>query len=223
FSITADDETQYRLRMIGRKLRPAGNRLLVKFLLCATLVATAACTTATFVIQQYDGEALPAERVAILRIQGGDETIIAELDGEVLDYRIAEKTDRVHIELLPGNHEIGIAQHPLGRVAYLAFDARPGRSYQALIIHNPLPPDLQSTWRAAIYEIDSDSGEQLQDVSIRETLPAPTAEPNPLPSEPVEVAPAPAPTSTSSSASPAPVPNTSSTASDPGVAADAPL
>lgn len=193
------------------------------FAACLCLSASA-CVTATFVVQQYDGPALPEERIAILRLVGGDQTYLATLDGETLGYRVAERTDRVHIELLPGPHEVGISLHERGRIDYRVFDAKPGATYRIVVKRDRLQrgPRALENWHAGVFEIDPKSEEPTIDVS-RAPLPlappaaaSPTAPPSsvapssvappitPLPSETPSASEAPAASSSEPHTPPAP-------------------
>ncbi len=144
------------------------------------LLLLIACASATFIVQQYDGDPLPAERIAILRLVGGEEGYLATLDGENLDYRVEGRTDRIHIEMLPGRHEIGVSLRPLGLVVYRVFDARGGMTYQFKVLHSKLQRGMRGrqSWSVGIFEVDA-SGELGRDVSSSPLPPAPLTVPPP--------------------------------------------
>lgn len=174
-------------------------------------------TSATFIVQQYDGPALPAERIAILRLEGGDEGYLATLDGETLDYRVESRTDRIHIEMLPGRHELGLALKPLGLISYRVFQAQAGRIYHPKIVRGRLERRTrgQPEWTAAVFEVDPESGELLRDVSNAPlpTLPESTTGHS---DQPVSSPPPPAPTGTTPApTSTAPAPGTTPNAPEP--------
>lgn len=182
------------------------------WILLTVSVALACGPSATFIVQQYNGPPLPAERIAILRLVGGDEGYLATLDGETLDYRVEARTDRIHIEILPGPHELGMSLRPLGLVSYRVFNAEPGKTYQPKILRGRLERRRsgQANWKTAVFEVDPDSGELLHDVS---TAPMPAAlEPvptspsvTPQPQPPAPHLPAPAPPAEPSAPIEAPV------------------
>src|SRR5579859_3641629 len=67
----------------------------------------ASCGSATFVVQQYPGPPKPRETIAIIRVNGGG-TPLTSLDGDPLRIE-PEKGTRFHIEVLPGDHEVGVS------------------------------------------------------------------------------------------------------------------
>lgn len=140
-----------------------------------------ACTTATFVVQQYAGDPLPAHKIAILRITGGGDEYIAALDGEGLGFQLDDPRDRVHVEMLPGTHEISIGLNGDDRVVTRLFDARGGKVYRAVVLRNRLQRDHwgRLTWTVGVFEVDGASDELLSDVSRDpEAVPTkPTARP----------------------------------------------
>jgi hypothetical protein len=155
-------------------------------LLCVSSLSVA-CLSATFVIQQYDGDPLPMDRIAILRLVGGDDAYLASLDGEGLDFRVEGRTDRIHIEMLPGDHELGIARQPNGRVVYRRFTAKAGVIYQPKVLHNRLARGEAGLerWTAGIFEVASGTDELVRDVSVSPYSPlSPAPEPRIAPGSP---------------------------------------
>lgn len=96
----------------------------------AALVPLAACMGPTFVVQQYAGPARPRETIATLRVNGSDSVRLITLDDE--DVRAPLETDsRLHIELLPGRHKIGVVNGASERLATVTFEAEAGKVYRA--------------------------------------------------------------------------------------------
>ncbi len=129
-------------------------------------LALSACGVATFIVQQYEGEPLANERIAILRVNGGDPVRLEELDGEVLAYELHERGSRVHIEMLPGEHELGLADGAGLPLKRRRFMAEAGKVYRPMVFRNPTP-SLPSTdvWAVAIYEVDRDSDDIVREIS----------------------------------------------------------
>lgn len=102
------------------------------FAMIAALVLSG-CVGPTFVVQQYAGPVRPRETIATLRVNGGDSVRLVTLDGE--DVRAPLESDsRLHIELLPGRHEIGVVRGPNDQLATVAFLAEAGKVYRAAYI-----------------------------------------------------------------------------------------
>lgn len=161
-------------------------------LLGSGLIA-AGCGTATFVVQQYDGEPLDRSRIAMLRVNGDAPVRLEELDGEVLAYELHDSGSRVHIEMLPGEHELGLSDGlglPLKR---RRFVAHPGKIYRPMVFHTGSngPDAPSSTWVVAIYEVDPDSDRIIREISqvpvpqdVVETSPSPNHTAAHTPEEP---------------------------------------
>lgn len=149
-------------------------------------VVALACGTATFVVQQYTGEPLPRHLVAVLRLEGGDDALVVSLDGEVLENGRLDPGTRVLVELLPGEHEVGLIKvSSEARVVQAArFRAEQGKYYRARVADRPpsegsrrsLQPGL--LWAPYVWEIDRDTDEWLVDV----TMPPKPDAPQPAPS-----------------------------------------
>ncbi len=134
-----------------RRQRPA-----LALLLCAGL---AACGTVTYVAQKYDGDPRPRDTIAIFRITPTDRTHVSSIDGEPVDVQLASDT-RMHIELLPGTHDVGMYEPPPGSsgpviARHARFEARAGTVYKAAL----------TPQRASVYEIDDGSGAVLRDAT----------------------------------------------------------
>lgn len=162
------------------------------FLLFALLLV--ACGTATFVVQQYAGEPLHPDRISVLRVNGGTDVVVVSLDGEELNYSQADSTARVHVEMLPGVHEVDVGDlsDPLRRVVSVRFAAEPGKVYRLTLDRMAAGASFRP-WKAVVWEVESSSDRALVAV--------------PLLSEPVAAAPA-----ATGSSEAAPVPLASSQA-----------
>lgn len=203
--------------------------------LASGAVFATACGVATFIVQQYEGEPLSAERIAILRINGDASVRLEELDGEVLAYELHDRGSRVHIEMLPGEHEIGLADGSGLPIKRRRFVAEAGKVYRPMVFHKPSPP-TEAGWAVAIYEVERDTDAILREISQVASATATAAPGSPgggatsasglgdAPSSPPSAA---APAATPSSNSPratTPVPSTSTTPApsppDPGLDRD---
>jgi hypothetical protein len=131
--------------------------------LCAIL-GLIGCGTATFIVQQYDGSPLPRERIALLRLNGGDPLRLEVLDGERLDYQVTDTDTRVHIEILPGVHEIGVGDPSTGLLLMQRFRADAGKVYRFAITARGA--DAHGTFDPAFHvlEVDRDDDHVLAEV-----------------------------------------------------------
>ncbi len=124
------------------------------------VVATAALTSCmgpTFVVQQYAGPARARETIATLRVNGSDPVRLITLDGE--DVRAPLESDsRLHIELLPGRHIIGIASGSNDVVAVVAFAAEAGKVYRPAYVAN----------EPRVFEVDRGADTTGRDVTVKE-------------------------------------------------------
>lgn len=146
--------------------RTRSSRFATLFLACAlAIVGLVTCGTATFVVQQYDGPELPADRIAVLRVNGGSRVVFVGLDGEELSYYERDRNSRVHIEVLPGVHEvdIGFVDDPFRRVQSVRFRAQPGKVYR-VTIDSIDPASTSRAWRPIVWEVDRESDRALSAV-----------------------------------------------------------
>jgi hypothetical protein len=180
-----------------------------RFVLLALALGVLACTT-TFVVQQYGGAPLPPNRISILRVNSEDAAVIVSLDGESLGYSVTEKNTRVHIEMLPGVHELdaGYTGDARQRIQSLRFRTQPGRVYRLAILGKPpgSTPAYRTGlhWRSAIYEVDRDTDELLAELPLlplQAPATAATRTPDTIPSAAVPSM-IPAPTTTSGASAP---------------------
>lgn len=115
----------------------------------------AACMGPTFVVQQYGGPVRPRETIATLRVNGNDAVHLITLDDE--DVRAPLESDsRLHIELLPGRHKIGVsAGGPNDPVEPVAFIAEANKVYRAAYVAGV----------AHVFEVERGSDAQGRDVT----------------------------------------------------------
>lgn len=181
-------------------------RLGVVFVLSGALSAGLAqgCGPATFTVQQYDGPVRSREAIAVLRVNGKEPVQLQTLDGEDAAVRVPEDA-RLHIEILPGKHTIGVvSEFDTHRLPLeVAFNAEPGKVYRPVLVQER----RQNYYGARldvprVYEVDAESDALLRDVTLVDAPPAPPPPPEPAPSAP-EPPPAPEPTP----AEPAPDPD----------------
>lgn len=146
---------------------------LLRVLGALTLVLTG-CATTTFVVQQYAGEPLPSHRVAVLQLLPEDDALVVSLDGERLQSARAEPGTRIHVELLPGSHEVGVvsAGSPVQVSQRVRFLAEQGKYYRA-IAQDTAPTAGAARvaqrgvfWAPRVVEVDQDTSETLKDVSV---------------------------------------------------------
>lgn len=124
------------------------------------------CVGPTFVVQQYSGPQRPAQTIATLRLYGTDRTRLVSFDDGAADAPIAEDA-RVHIEILPGEHRITVANaaHPEEPTQRMAFHAEPGKFYRVGFTPRDASTDAMLSERAHVYEIDPASDALLRDVT----------------------------------------------------------
>ncbi|MGH7434886.1 MAG: hypothetical protein ACRENE_04360 [Polyangiaceae bacterium] len=179
--------------------------------LCAALLGCA--SGVTFVYQHYDGPPQPAHRIAILRETGTSPTLIVAVDGKQILAPL-ERQNRLHIEVLPGLHEVDVAAPDLGlrHTIPIRMLAAAGKVYRVEVSGGPTPPPQPDNgepplevgqWVAHTYEVDrdTDAPQGIADAPVPVTAaPSPAAPPTAPPA--AVAAPAPAP-----SAMPALVPH----------------
>lgn len=139
------------------------------FALGVALLVTA-CGGPTFVAQRYDGPQRPRESIAIVRLNANDDARLATLDGEKLPLHL-ESDVRVHIEVLPGEHEALVlnAQQRNAPAQRVRFVTRAGRVYRATLstpAGAPVGLTGEPQWVPRVYEVDRDGDELLADVTV---------------------------------------------------------
>lgn len=100
-------------------------------LLLAGMVA--GCPGPTFVVQQYGGPVRAQETIATLRINASEPVHLVTLDGE--DVRVPLEADsRLHIELLPGKHRLGVASGANEAAQDVLLTAEAGKVYRVVFV-----------------------------------------------------------------------------------------
>ncbi len=126
-------------------------------------LAAGGCGIPTFVVEQYAGPRRPASTVAILRINGGSGPDFVSVDGEPIQAGVQSGT-RLHIEVLPGPHEVVVAPPDRSVVVGLPvrFMAEAGKFYRIEIREassgQAAPPP---SWEAAAFEVDASTDARL--------------------------------------------------------------
>jgi hypothetical protein len=121
------------------------------------LASAPSCGGPTFIIQQYAGPPQPKETIAVIRVHGGGPELVS-LDGEPL-HAAVEKGTRLHVEVLPGAHELEAAAPEMGlnRAIAARFMAEAGRVYRVVVTRTaPGGASLpDAAWSVRVYEIDA--------------------------------------------------------------------
>lgn len=179
-------QRQRIMRSLGVGLRNStrkGSKFLVMSCLAAVMGMTTGCGKATFIVQQYDGSPLAEDQVAILRLNGDDPVRLEALDGEPLGYELHDRASRVHIEMLPGEHELALAEGPELPPKRRRFRAEAGKVYRPLLVRaktaGPVIPGV-SSWVVGIYEVNPSNDDIVREIS-QVTLAASPVAPAPSP------------------------------------------
>ena len=134
----------------------------VGFALLISAVMLVGCPGPTFVVQQYGGPMRPQDTIATLRINGSDPVRLVTLDGD--DVRVPLESDtRLHIELLPGRHRLGVATGASDAATEVVLVAEAGKVYR-VIFANDAPHVL---------EVNRSSDAPGADVTLPPPAPAP--------------------------------------------------
>jgi hypothetical protein len=146
-------------------------RLSTILAVCAALVSCGGMVT--FVWQQYDGPSRPKQSIAIVRQNGTSSTVLVAVDGKSILAPI-EPENRLHVEVLPGPHEVDVAAPGIGlrHAIPVRFLAEPGRVYRVEVTlsapvqgaaeapepaFNGEPPLEYERWVAHAYEVERDT------------------------------------------------------------------
>ncbi len=90
------------------------------------------------------------------------------LDGEPLGYELHDRSSRVHIEMLPGEHELALAEAPELPAKRRRFRAEAGKVYRPLLVRTatdgPVIPGVTG-WVIGIYEVNSGNDEIIREIS----------------------------------------------------------
>jgi hypothetical protein len=121
------------------------------------MLLVAGCGTATFVVQQYDGNPLPREQIALLRVNGGDPLRLETLDGERLSYQLRDPATRIHVELLPGVHELAVSDPDEGLPQTRRFRAQAGKVYRPGWVTELASSERGAGHRFVLFEVTRDT------------------------------------------------------------------
>lgn len=148
---------------MARNQRKGGHGLAAILAACVLLVCCGGVVT--FVWQGYEGAPLPKERIAILRQTGSSSTVLVAVDGKSVLAPL-ESQNRLHVEVLPGVHEVDVAAPSLGlgRAIPVRLLAEAGKVYRIEVTGGSAaqaPPDNGEPrfegggdWVAHAYEVD---------------------------------------------------------------------
>jgi hypothetical protein len=161
------------------RLRSLAWRLIGCVLFGLLGVSFAACAGLTIVVQQYDGAPRPNESVAVIRVNGGSGSELVSVDGESMRVTL-EKGNRLHVEVLPGIHEVELAAPETGlhRTIPVRFVAEPGKVYRFELrtLETTAASWSEPEWQAVAYEVDRNS-----DAPLRIAARPPESAPLPVP------------------------------------------
>jgi hypothetical protein len=135
-----------------------------------------ACTPQTYVIQQYEGPVRPEESIAILRINGAEPVRVVTLDGEYADPKLEPDT-RLHIEVVPGSHELEIrtrdddssASDYRPRISRtVKFEAAAGRVYRVVLepVQTSVAGATATRSEPKVFEVERGSDKKVRDVTV---------------------------------------------------------
>jgi hypothetical protein len=154
--------------MTGRSAKRLSRdwRLIVCALFGFAAASIASCTGMTFVVQQYEGPPRPKETVAVIRTSGGIGPELVSVDGEPLQVML-ENGNRLHVEVLPGTHEVELAAPEMGglnRAIPAHFIAEPGKVYRFELrsLETATTEPSEPAWEAFAYEVDRKSDALLR-------------------------------------------------------------
>ena len=142
---------------------------------CLAVSLGTACGQVTFVVQAYPGAARSAEQVSVVRINRDAPVRVVSVDGDPLGSQPLDSDARLHVEILPGKHELIIENEhvPVEKTKVVRFLAEPGRTYRVLAanrewhVHSaPRKPARGTTWSPLVYEVDTAGDRLLREVSL---------------------------------------------------------
>ncbi|HEY6727169.1 MAG TPA: hypothetical protein VI197_24210 [Polyangiaceae bacterium] len=131
------------------------------------------CGQVTYIVQQYDGPVRDRDQVSILRLSPGDPAQVIAMDGEALGRQDLDSDVRLHIEMLPGKHQLEI-ENPQARAKTtqrVQFIAEPGRTYRVVLADRvwhaqKAEPAPAGAWSPLVYELDGSSDDLVREVSL---------------------------------------------------------
>jgi hypothetical protein len=141
---------------------------------CLAAGLSLSCGQVTFVVQAYSGPARAADTVSVVRINRDAPVRVVSVDGDPLGNQQIEEGTRLHVEVLPGRHELSIANEkaPVQKTKVVRFVAEPGRTYRVLAAdrewHTHATPTKTpgTTWSPLVYEVDAEGDRLLREVSL---------------------------------------------------------
>ena len=141
---------------------------------CVLVGLCASCGQVTFVVQAYPGPARSAEEVSVVRINREAPVRIVSVDGDPLGAQQLESGTRLHVEVLPGKHELSVENQkvPIEKTKTVEFVAEAGRVYRVLSadrewhVHSAPREGAAATWSPLVYEVDAQGDRLLREVSL---------------------------------------------------------
>jgi hypothetical protein len=135
----------------------------------------------TFIVQNYPGAPRPQDSIAIIRVDSGNGPDVISVDDVPLRVTL-ESPNRVHVEVLPGPHEVDVEvierEIGLRHVLPVRFIAEAGKVYRVEVLEVAAPAGLERHWDAHAYEVDRDFDSRLRvaaPVGAPPSAPAPPA------------------------------------------------
>jgi hypothetical protein len=139
----------------------------------ALLALSSGCGQVTYIVQQYDGPVRDRDEVSILRLTPDDPAQIVAMDGEALGRQVLDSDTRLHIEMLPGKHQLEV-ENPKASSATtqrVQFVAEPGRTYRVVLADRAWhtqksQPERPGAWSPLVYELEGSSDALAREVSL---------------------------------------------------------
>lgn len=156
-----------------KRSKLSGAALVFGLTLAVALPLASGCGQVTYIVQQYDGPVRDRDDVSILRLAPGDPAQIIAVDGEALGRQAFDSDVRLHIEMLPGKHQIEVENPEAATktTRQVQFIAEPGRTYRVVLADRAWhaqksAPTPTGTWSPLVYELDGTSDDLLREVSL---------------------------------------------------------
>ena len=120
-------------------------------------------------VQEYDGPPRPSDRIAIVRVNGKNGPDVTSVDNQPLRV-VLEPSNRVHVEVVPGPHEVDVEVTEPGiglrHTIPVRFLAAAGKVYRVEVVSvavtQPSPGvAVDSRWDARAYEVNRDTDARL--------------------------------------------------------------
>jgi len=143
------------------------------FGLALLLALSSGCGQVTYIVQQYDGPVRDRDEVSILRLKPGDPAQIVSMDGDALGRQVLDSDTRLHIEMLPGKHQLEVENPKAASPSTqrVQFIAEPGRTYCVVLADRPWHAQKPqaarpNTWSPLVYELQGSSDDLAREVSL---------------------------------------------------------